>query len=348
MGPGGSAPAVGTARLGFFVRIAPAVGLFVLSPFVAEFLLGNISVSDLAAVLFVAPMYGGGALLVREVTRRSGRGWPTMLVLALVYAIVEEGLVTQTLFNPSYFDLDLLSATRIPGIGLSAGWTLFVLTLHVVWSVSVPIGMVEAFVPGRSTQPWLGKLGLTVAAVLFVAGGAANFFGTYASEHFLLSVLQLVGTLAAILILTFLAFRIGARTPRVRAGSAPNPWLVGGFALAVSSAFMALNMLSRREWLTVVGFLLLYALAVGLATMWSRSDGWSDVHRFALAGGALLTYAWYGIPAEPILGDRGTTDLVGNIVFASAAVVLLAAACLRLHNAHRLQNSPRVGALAVP
>jgi hypothetical protein len=33
-------------------------------------------------VVVLAPMSGGGALLIREVARRAGRGWPTVLLLA--------------------------------------------------------------------------------------------------------------------------------------------------------------------------------------------------------------------------------------------------------------------------
>ena len=42
-------------------RIAPALGLFFLSPFVAEFLLGNVAIDALPIGLVMAPMYGGGA-----------------------------------------------------------------------------------------------------------------------------------------------------------------------------------------------------------------------------------------------------------------------------------------------
>ncbi len=56
----------------------------------------------------MAPMYGGGAVIIREAARRAGKGWPTIFLLALAYAVIEEGLVCQTLFNPSYFGLDLL------------------------------------------------------------------------------------------------------------------------------------------------------------------------------------------------------------------------------------------------
>jgi hypothetical protein len=125
-------------------RIAPAIGLFLLSPLVLEFLLGNVAIDALPAGLFFAPMYGGGAILVREAARRAGRGWPTMILLALAYAVVEEGLVIQTLFNPSCFGFELLRGAYIPTLAIGAWWTLFVLTLHTVWSISVPIAIRRA------------------------------------------------------------------------------------------------------------------------------------------------------------------------------------------------------------
>ena len=44
---------------------------------------------------------------------------------------------------------------------------------HAVWSIAVPIAVVETLVPERRTTPWLGRAGLTVTAVVVVA---ANLF----------------------------------------------------------------------------------------------------------------------------------------------------------------------------
>lgn len=66
-------------------RYAPAVGLFFLSPFVAEFLLGDIGIDKLAIGLVLAPFYGGGAILVREASRRRSGGWPAILLLGFAY-----------------------------------------------------------------------------------------------------------------------------------------------------------------------------------------------------------------------------------------------------------------------
>ncbi len=304
-------------------RIAPALGLFLLSPFVAEFLLGNISIAALPVGLVLAPMYGGGAVLIRESARRAGRGWPTMLLLALAYGMIEEGLVTQTLFNPSYFGFNLLRETYLPALGMGVWWTLFVLTLHTVWSISVPIAIVETFVRDR-TAPWLGIPGLVITAVLFVLGSALMCAGTYRQERFIATTPQLLGVVAAVVSLIAIAFVVGQ--PRVRPErAAPQPWQVGAIAFLTASSFMGARYV-LAGWPIVAAYLLIFGLITVLVVRWSGRVGWGPAHRLALAGGALLTYAWHSFPEKPVIGSSGSIDLVGNAVFSLCAVVLLAAA----------------------
>jgi hypothetical protein len=97
-------------------------------------------------VLCVA-FYGSAAVVIRDLARRTGRGWPTMLLLALAFGVVEEGLLTQSLFNPDYLGLHKLSFGYLPALGIGLPWTIFVLTLHVVWSIATPIA-----VPSRSSR----------------------------------------------------------------------------------------------------------------------------------------------------------------------------------------------------
>src|SRR3569833_3434098 len=80
--------------------IWPALGLFITAPLVAEFLLGNLPIKLLAALIILTPLYGDGAFLIRELARRTGRGWPSILLLGMAYAIVEEANTTQTHNNP--------------------------------------------------------------------------------------------------------------------------------------------------------------------------------------------------------------------------------------------------------
>ncbi|MBD2259325.1 hypothetical protein [Pseudanabaena sp. FACHB-2040] len=308
-------------------RIAPAIGLFLLSPLIAEFLLGNISIDLLlTAGPFVALGYGTGALLIREVTRRTNRGWRTMILLGLAYAVFLEGLVNQTLFNPSIFGLNLLDTAYIPAIGMGAWWTLMVLTLHTVWSMSVSIALVETLVPNRRTTPWLGKAGLAVTTLLFFLGAALGFVAFYFQERFLASPPQLIGSLIAIVAIVVFAFKVRPYLRSQITRRAPSPRVVGLVSLLTSSVFMASNLVVDfvPGWALVGMYLVLYILMIKLVSYWSRSQEWGNAHQLALAGGALLTYAWYGFPQLPTIGSKGVVDLIGNGIFAIGACVLLA------------------------
>src|ERR1700722_4734725 len=188
----------------------PALALFFPAPIVSQFLLGDFPATWLPLLIILAPMYGGGALLIRELTRRVGRGWPTFLLLGAAYAIIEEAFTTQSLFNPHYLGLHLLTHAWIPSLGISAWWTLFMLNVHPFWSIGVSIALAEGLFPppaspysvtpsfsasessdservgahspgtqsGLAPQshpvPWLGKIGLSIAAAPFPAGCAFN------------------------------------------------------------------------------------------------------------------------------------------------------------------------------
>jgi hypothetical protein len=307
-------------------RLGPALGLFLLAPFVGEFLLGNLTVGELGLVLVLAPLYGFGALLVRELGRRSG-GWPTMVLLAAAYALIEEGPVDQLLWNDSYAGHDDLHGdSYLPALGMSVELTQTILALHTVWSICVPIAIVETFVPDRQTRPWLGRMGLTVTAVPYVLGAVLVFWGNYTEERFLASPAQLAGISVVIIALVVIAFALRSRQlPKVE-GLAPSAWLVGGAALVGTSSYWGPAVLVTAgwyEWVGVAVWLLVSALGVMLVSRWSRQQGWDQRHRFALAAGAALTYVWLAFPLRPEGGGSLTIDLVSNTVFGAVAIVIL-------------------------
>jgi hypothetical protein len=206
-----------------------AWALFFLAPFVGEWLLGNQPASQLPALLFLAPMYGGGALLIREVVRRTGRGWPAIVLLASAYALIEEGPIDQMIYNPAYLGLTTFDGLlKIPGTGVSLSLVLASVALHTVWSICTPIALVESFDP--SNQPWLRTRGLALVAVVFV-GGSALLTWVQADEfHFFASAGQLGGTWAVIAALVALA--IVVRGPTSQSGEPPTPLHAGVGAFA--------------------------------------------------------------------------------------------------------------------
>jgi hypothetical protein len=332
-----TATTVSPERRSTLRRIAPAVGLVLLAPLVAEYLLGNISIHQLGVFFFLVPMYGGGALLVRELARRGGRGWPSMLLLASAYGLLEAGLLDMSLFNPSYLGQDFQSVAHVPFLGISAYWGLAFVLGHAVWSISVPIALVESFVPHRSATPWLGRTGLAVTAVAFVLGSLLIFWDHQVTQKFLPTAPQVVGTAAAVVALAGAAFAIGRR-PRPaldRTGTdraAPRPLLVVAAAFVAASLYLLVFV---PGWPGVaMGTAVVAATAVVIGR-WSRRSGWAAAHRLAVAGGALLTYAWVGFTQVPLVGSTGTVKLLGNAVLALAAVILLllAARAVKLYQA---------------
>jgi len=157
-------------RRNFWSRIAPAVVLFFLAPIFGEYLLGNLKFSEIILVPFIAPLYGAGALLIREIARRAGRGPATMLTLGVAYGLIEEGLVDQMLFNPFYAGEAQMRDTYIPALGVDAWLTLVVLAMHAIWSTCIPIILVEALFSERGTKPWLSKKGMAFTAIIFILG----------------------------------------------------------------------------------------------------------------------------------------------------------------------------------
>lgn len=324
-------------------RLLPAIGLFFLAPLIAEFLLGDFPITMLGVLLVLAPMYGGGALLIRETVRRTGRGWPSILVLALAYGILEEAFTTQTLFNPNYLGLNLhlLNHAYLPVLGIGAWWTIYVLTLHTVWSISVPIALVEALVPMRVTKPWLGRIGLTVVAVLFVLDAA--FMTRYAikhdQHHFVASPTQFATSAVFVAAVAAIAFLLPRSTGRRAGAHTPSPWVVGLVALLAGSAFLLVP--SRLGWWAVGAYLALDLIVVGAVRFWSHHPGWNGLHRLALAGGAAMAYAWHAFTQTPVAGGAGVADRVGNTIFALGTLVLIAAAARK--TSAKLVDSERMG-----
>jgi hypothetical protein len=306
-------------------RVLPAIVLFFVAPLVSEFLLGDLPLTLLAALVVLAPMYGGGALLIREVVRRTGYGWPSIITVGLVFAIFEEAFTTQSLFNPNYLGLNvhLLQPAYIPALGIGAWWTIYVLTLHTVWSISTSIALTEALFPDRETTPWLGRTGLIVTILIFTFGAAVMTKITLKGDHFVAPLHQFVSAGLVCVLLTVLAFRLPKAKDSLAGanGTAPSPWIVGAVALAACSGFMLVP--PALGWIAVAAYLGLDLVMIVAVSIWSRRSGWSGRHRLALAAGAALTYAWHSFSQKPVVPVSARLDRVGDIVFSLGAVFVI-------------------------
>lgn len=306
-------------------RKRAVISLFLLAPMVGEFLLGNLPITMLWLLPILAALYGGGALLIRETARHLSLGWTGILLLGLTYAIVEEAFVTASLFNPDYLGLQLLDYGYIPALGIGSWWTVFVLTLHTVWSTAVPIALVEALNPSARRTPWLGWKGVLITAIVFLLGCLATYLAQ--EPRYVATTAQYVGS--GVIAIGLIALALRQREGTLAAGEpgpVPTPRRAGLAALLLGSIFLILVNLSFLipAFLLVPAMLLVVLFGVVRLRRWSRRASWTALHEVAFAGGLLMTYAWYGFVQVPSIGAVSPlVDALGNLILAFAAGMLL-------------------------
>lgn len=315
-------------------RLAPAWLLFFLAPVVAEYLLGDLTIRMLAPLVALGPLYGGGALLIREIARRTGRGWPTIVLLAIAYAVTEESFLTQSLFNPDYVHQRLLDYGYMPMLGTSLNWTVFVLSIHVVWSVATPILIAEGFAGRLGRTPWLRTPGLMLTTALFLFGSGLVMTVSLKDTPFRASAAQLLTAGVVVVVVLVAAFAVKPREHEVPAtGAPPSWWVVAVTSFALAGAFALIQQLTRGNNVLPavgVGGMLACELIAAVAILgWSKRRGWGEVYYLALAAGTVAVYFLTGLQAflhgqTNLKVPATSVDVIGQVVIAAIIYLLIA------------------------
>ncbi|HEX4068211.1 MAG TPA: hypothetical protein VHZ09_19485 [Acidobacteriaceae bacterium] len=321
-------------------NIPAAIALIFVAPLVAEFLLGDLSIRVLVALVPMAPMYGGGALLIRELVRRTRRGWSAILLLGAAYSLIEEGFTTQSLFNPDYLHLHMhfLALAWIPFLHTGAWWTLFMLNLHTFWSISVSIALVEALVPLQADTPWLGPIGDAIVALLFLIGCVAGTRITLHQDPFIAPAAQLIAAAVLSLLLIVLAFLTPRVAPHSAPGVVPSPWITGAIALVLGFSVLVIPPL--WGW---GAFSVMLAIDIAFLVMiyrLSRRAAWTPLHILSLAAGGAFAYGIHAFMARVVFGGTDLVARIGNGVFLAAAVTVVFFGVRNIHQARTSQPQP--------
>jgi hypothetical protein len=89
-------------------RHSAIAAFFVIGPWLTEFLTGNAplaTLTDPIAIIALSISYGGGALLVRETAKRWRKGFPSIVLLGIVYGMVNEALQSGGILTPNSIPL---------------------------------------------------------------------------------------------------------------------------------------------------------------------------------------------------------------------------------------------------
>lgn len=273
-------------------RVAPALVLFFLAPIIGELLSGSASPVEFFhpfSLILLSALYGSGALLTRELALRWGKRWPTILLLGAAYGIVEEGLMVKSFFDPAWPDLGLLGVYG-RWLGVNWIWSVFLTLYHAVFSIAIPIFLVETMFPARACQTWVGRKGLRALAFLLFAD---VLFGFTLLTPYRPPLIPYVLAGAAVVGFVRLARRAPAEWPG-NGGKPMRPFLLTLVGFTGTTVLFLMNW-AFPGWAVPVGVTLVLEMgwAASIFRLVRKGSGfgtWTDEGRLALVSGALAFF----------------------------------------------------------
>jgi hypothetical protein len=283
-------------------RIPPWLTLLVLGPLLGEIVSGHQAPLELCnplSVLLLMLPYGFGALLCQELVIRWRKGWPSLLLLGIAYALYEEGIVVRSIFNPAWTELETME-TYSHVFGVTWTYALILVHFHVLISIAASIILAEIIHPAQRAESWLGKKGLIACA----AGLLLWFPAGWLMTDFRPSLALYLLCMAVIAGLILAAWKIPAGLPAPKSKPVPHPvffLLLGFFNMTIF--FLAVYVLPEH-WLpplvtTIAGLLALDAVTLWLLLRWSGNGGaWNDLHRLGWVAGGLGFFILFNIAGD--------------------------------------------------
>lgn len=303
------------------------------------------------------PMYGAGVLLIRELVVRTGGGWPSLIVMGVVYELVEDvfglqALTSEILYNAARW------GPRIFGINTTY-WEVQI-GYHVVFSVLIPIVITDLIFPDLRSKPYLKRPGLIIAALSAIVGVVIVrilIAGTQDPGHqtpwpFVATVVVIIAVLCVVALRILPRRRSPASLTSVgqRANRVPRPAVAGFGAFVSTLAFIGLLMpLDTQEqrpaagdgWWTVLAMAAAAGVATGallLIRRWRTETGWTHAHQIWLIGGSLVGHTVFIVIAMIL---HPADQLTNTLAYTAgpAMIVGMIAALARLNRIVRTRAS---------
>ncbi len=294
--------------------LSPGVVLFLLSPFIGEFLPGSQTVLNFIAqplpqvlvYLVLAAFYGSGALIVRELVLKWRKGWISIALLGLAYGILEEGLVAQSFSNPAWQGLSV-PASYGRFLGVNWPWIENIIIYHALVSISLSILLVSLLFPGHNRERYTSGRTLSLCFVLL---GFSVVLGESMYPYWS-GALYYAAAVASILVLVFLARKAPPQATPRRIIVVPS-WVFAVVALAATFLFYEIQYTLPRvapPLITILTSASLVALVFSFL-FFSRSKDGDAWLQYSLALGVVSYYAVWVPAFRPISAPNSLFDLV--------------------------------------
>jgi hypothetical protein len=305
--------------------------LVVLAPLIAELAWGSTRFTEAWALLLFGPGYAGAALLIREVVRRRGLGWASVLLFGAAYGLAEEGLALQSLTSTGMYPI----ADWAPRVaGINTAYTVMVLPYHAVFSIALPILLVDLLFPAHRRSPYLRTRSLICSALALILGlGLMRLIAAFKDPGYqvpLPAAAAIVGLIAGFV---WLALRRPANAAPLTRWHPPSPTVVAlcgaaavvlylGLLIPMPGATHSAYTHGGYQWLPLLAVPIAAAAATLALRPLARAD-WTDAHRAALLGGALVAHTVIGLMTYPHTTIDRTGLVVLGLLEAATAILLV-------------------------
>lgn len=238
---------------------------------------------------FLPAFYGSANLLIRELMRRRPRSWGSILLLGVAFGCVNEGIVAGTWYYVVPDGYAMLGA-------VDWAWAVALTCFHTLFSVVIPIFLVEALFPTLAKRSWLKRRGLIGFSILFTLTALVGLLArTYSLDRLIV--------LLAVIVMTITAVFLPQPKPRPE-NTRPIPRLgrlriagCAGTILFFSAIVLFPAILLHAHAPTRQGLFQALLIVVTLAVCalflvavheWSGRYSWGHPQMLALITGALL------------------------------------------------------------
>lgn len=342
-------------------RLLPIAAVLLGAPITAEMLQAYLPLTgqlaqSLIAMVFLAPLYGGAALLIREVTVRAGQGWTCTLLLAAAFGLAMQGLIDLAMGgqeNPAIpYWSSLRDPTLVPGLGVSVFPTMAWTTGHIMMSVGAPLALLHALAPAHRGKPLLGRLGIPAVLLAGTVIGIQVHIDGRRMFDYIPSLGQVVGVLAVIAAIVGLALSPLGKATRQARGSeqataepgSPAPRgrsAPAALVVAAGATSKVMIDLLPPTWLGVA-ILASILVAMSFALRWrSRTRRWGAREVGLLGAGVIIGAVLIGLLSPLPAGVTPTVKIIQGIVLLGAAVAVTTLVLRRTAQpSHTAQGAP--------
>ena len=272
--------------------------MFLLSPVVGELLSDSAPPAEFFTVFgftVMSLLYGGGAVLARELKVRWKKGVGSLLLIGAAYGIIEEGVMVASFQNPNWMDVGVLGSF---GRWMSVNWVWAVeLTIyHAIVSITVPVMLVELVYPLRKAEPWLSGRWRQLVPFLFLCNVGVGFFLFAEFTGYAPPFPQLVLFLVLSVIFLYLAYLLPSDWIRrgKRAMRRPRYYFIVTFLGSIASGFVfgvlpeRLGFSGAPILVILIGVVLIFGIFRVLASYdWANA---TSLHYHRLLFGSLFLF----------------------------------------------------------